>query len=175
VDVITPPRLASARFAAVSLYLCHANEADTAPSFFVLEAGVATGQARIPFLGRTMASVINAQTQYSPTSFSQPWHYYRGTLAMKADAPDEPSTLIIEVFTDPPPDGKYLEVIVQYESRADPVMTNPFQLTVEAGARVQAIADALGVPSGLEEQWFLRLVADVELGTLFTITPKRQA
>jgi hypothetical protein len=176
VDMITPPRLFGARFGAVSLYLCYAKASDVGPSFYILEAGLATGQPRIPFLGRTMQSEILAKTQYKPTTFSQPSHVYRGTLEMRADAPGEPQKLTVRIFEKGPPlDKQYLAVTVVYEKRATPLLTHPFLLTAEAGARVQAIADALGVPSGLDEKWFLRLIDAVSLKDLFSTPPSKSA
>jgi len=173
VEMIGPPRLSDARFAAISVYLCYARSADPAPSFFILEAGLATGQARMSYLGRTMGAVIVAQTQYKPTAFSQTWHYYQGTFTMDASAPDEPGWLKVKVCEGQPPTSQYLEVNVGYQKLDEPTMTNPFHLTIAAGARVQAIADALGVPSGLDQQWFLRLLAAVDLGQLFSTPPQR--
>jgi hypothetical protein len=175
VDMITPPRLDGARFGAISIYLCYAQQTDTAPSFYILEAGLATGQARMAFLGRTMQSEIVAQTQYKPTSFAQLYHCYRGELTMRAGAPSEPETLSVKVYEKTPPADQYLHVTVEYRQLATPLLTNPFSITVLAGARVQAIADALGVPSGLDEVWFLRLVDAVTLGTLFTKQPNSSA
>jgi hypothetical protein len=172
VEMIGPPRLSGARFAAISIYLCYAKNADQAPSFYILEAGLATGEARMSFLGRSMSAGILAQSQYKPTAFSQPWHYYQGTLTMDEGAPDEPSWLRIEVCEQEPPAAQYLQVNVQYERLTTPVMTYPFVLTVEAGARVQAIADALGIPSNLDQQWFLRLLDAIGTSKLFTIPPK---
>jgi hypothetical protein len=173
VDMITPPRLEKARFGAISIYLCYAKQNDPGPSFYILEAGLATGQARMPFLGRSMDTVIIAQTQYKPTTFSQKYHYYRGVLAMQAEQPSEPNTLTVEVFEGQPPGGHYLTVNVIYKKRQTPLLTNPFSLTVQAGARVQAIADTLGISSGLDEAWFLRLLSALDLGSLFSKKPHR--
>lgn len=173
VDMITPPRLHGARFGAISIYLCYAKQNDAAPSFYILEAGLATGQARMPFLARTMDSTIVAQTQYKPTTFSQPFHFYTGKLSMRGDAPGEPDVLSVKVYRRKPPADPYLDVSVVYQKRAAPLMTNPFWLTVTAGARVQAVADALGVPSGLDEAWFLRLLAAADMSKLFTVAPHR--
>lgn len=174
VEMITPPRLTGARFGAISIYLCYAKEHDPAPSFFILEAGLATGQARMPFLGRTMDHTIVAQTQYKPTTFSQPFHYYVGHLSMRQDAPSEPDVLTVKVHDKQPPHDPYLHVTVEYIKRNTPLLTNPFWLTVTAGARVQAIADALGIPSGLDEAWFLRLLAAADMNNLFSIPPHKQ-
>jgi hypothetical protein len=171
VDMITPPRLDGARFAAISLYLCYAGEADVSPSFYILEAGLATGQARMPFLGRTMESPILAQTQYKPTTFSQPFHIYSGKLTMRAEAPGEPQALSVRVHERKPPSDPYLVVTVDYQKRETPLLTNPFHLTIAAGARVQAIADALGIPSGLDEAFFLRLLAALDRNNLFSVPP----
>jgi hypothetical protein len=171
VDMITPPRLAGARFAAISLYLCYERNADANPSFYILEAGLATGEARMPFLGRTMSSLIVAQTQYKPTTFSRRSHFYRGKLLMDAAHPGEPSLLSVEVFKHQPPSDPYLRVTVEYHKRTEPLMTNPFHITIGAAARVQAIADALGVPSELDPEWFLKLIDAVALNQLFSTPP----
>jgi hypothetical protein len=179
VDMITPPRLDGARFAAISLYLCFKRKTDTAPAFYILEAGLATGQARMPFLGRTMESEIVAQTQYKPTSFSEPYHFYRGKLTMYAAAPSEPHSLSVKVYQRPPaafgqpPSGEYIDVTVVYEKRPNPKLTNPFHLTIAAGARVQAIADVLGISPHLEQAWFLRLLAALDMDNLFSVPPHR--
>ncbi len=46
VDLITPARFAGGRFAAMALYLGYRHKADRAPSFYLLEAGTATGTPR---------------------------------------------------------------------------------------------------------------------------------
>lgn len=174
VDMVTPPRLSGARFSAIAVYLCYAKETDPGPSFYILEAGLATGEARMPYLGRSMDAVIIAQTQYNPTAFSQPWHFYRGTLAMDANDPGEPSVLSIDVFEREPPTDQYLNVRVEYRKVSAPVLIDPYQITIIAGARLQAIADALGAPSGLTgREWFLRLIDDVALKALFTVPPQK--
>jgi hypothetical protein len=174
VDLITPPRLKGSRFGAVALYLGYRKASDRAPCFFVLEAGLGTGQPRIPFLGPTMDTVIVAQTNYRPTPFSGPHHWYRGQLSMKADAPSEPETLIVEGFRAEPPADPYIKVTVEYEKRAEPVMTNPLHLTLAAGARLTAIADALGTSIDLPLQWLMRIIAKIKRDELF-ITPPQQS
>lgn len=173
VDVIAPPRLSGARFAAISLYLCYAKANDRGPSFYVLEAGLATGQARMLYLGRTMDGTLMYQTQYNPTAFSRPAHWYTGKLDMDMADPGEPFRLTVRVFENRPPTDQYLAVTVIYSKRSSPAMTNPFLLTIAAGARVQAIADALGVPSGLDEAMILRVIAALGQSSLFTIPPEK--
>jgi hypothetical protein len=173
IDFIGAPRLSGARFAAISLYLCYAHKADTKPSFYILEAGLATGRPRMPYLARTMTETLTAFTQYEPTSFSKKSHVYTANLSMLPDG--EPDTLLVKVYERMPPNGppdqNYINVTVQYEKRPTPVLTNPFHLTIEAGARVQAIADALGVPSNLDQQWFLKLIAHLNMSSLFSTPP----
>ena len=77
----------------------------------------------------------------------------------------------MEVFRHKPPADQYLAVTVEYVKRETPLLTSPFAITVEAAARVQAIADALHVPAGLSEAWFLRLLDALELNKLFSVQP----
>ena len=174
VDLITPPRLKGSRFGAVALYLGFRKASDVAPCFYALEAGLATGQPRIPFLGPTMDAVIVSQTNYRPTPFSGPHHWYRGHLTMKADHPAEPDVLVVEGFRAQPPDDPYIKVTVEYEKRAEPVMTNPLHLTLAAGARLTAIADGLGISIDLPLQWLMRIIAKIKRDELF-ITPPEQS
>jgi hypothetical protein len=176
VDLITPPRLHGARFSAVSVYLCYAKATDPSPTFYILEAGLATGQARMPFLGPTMSAEIIEFTQYEPTAFAKRSHIYRGTFDMRPDAPSEPLRLVVDVFRKgPPPTDQYISVRVGYEKVQTPSLTYPFLLTVEAGARVQAIADALGVPARMDtaQRLLLRLIDAVSLNALFDQVPQR--
>lgn len=171
VDVIGPPRLAGARFAAITLYLCYSKQTDPGPSFYVLEAGLATGQPRMLYLCRTMSGTLLYQTQYRPSAFSRPFHWYRGKLEMAPAERGEPVRLTVDVFEKRPPADQYLRVSVQYHKRLKPLLTNPFHITIGAAARIQAIADALGVPSGLDEKFLLRIVGN--LSSLFTTIPQR--
>lgn len=173
IDLITPPRLHGNRFGAIALYLCYGKATDTAPCFYALEAGLATGQPRIPFLGRAMDKVIVTQSNYRPTPFSAPSHWYEGRLTMKADEPGEPDELIVDVFRQKPPKDQYMRVTVRYEKRAEPVMTNPLFLTLAAGARLTAIADALDVPIDLPLSWLMRFIAKVKMDQLFTTPPQK--
>lgn len=174
VELITPPRLKGSRFGAVALYLGYRKTDDRAPCFFVLEAGLGTGQPRIPFLGPTMDTVIVTQTHYQPTPFSGPHHWYRGSVTMKAEDPGEPESLVVEGFRAQPPNDPYIKVTVEYEKRAEPVMTNPLHLTLAAGARLTAVADALGVPIDLPYQWLARIIAKIKRDDLFITPPAAQ-
>lgn len=173
VDLITPPRLKGARFGAIAVYLCYENDVDATPAFYVLEAGLATGQPRIPYLGRSWTDPIVSQSHYTPTPFSGPSHWYRGLLTMCPDVPDDPKQLKVEVFREGPDPlaDPYMTVTVAYERRDEPLMTNPFFLQVAAGARLTLIADALGVDIELPQQWFLKMVAHFGEDELFDQAP----
>ncbi|MFK7988573.1 MAG: hypothetical protein AB8I08_21315 [Sandaracinaceae bacterium] len=180
VELTTPPRLRGARFGAIAIYLAYAKASDTAPCFYVLEAGLATGQPRIAYLGRTMDWTIITQSHYDPTPFSGRSHWYRGRLFMQPADPAELDTLTVEVFEQQPPKdpaqdkasmGHYMTVSVRYEPRPEPVMTNPFFLTIAAGARLSAIADALGIEIEVPQRWLMRLIAKDNADTLFSKKP----
>lgn len=173
VDLVTPPRLMGGRFAAIAIYLAYAKASDAAPSFYVLEAGLATGQPAIAYLGRTMDAQIVTQSHYRPTPFSALHHWYRGTLTMCPGVKDDPKELLVEVFEEKPPKKQYIEVRVRYERRDEPVMTNPFHLTIAAGARLSAIADALGVEIEVPQRWLMRWIAADNQDRLFTTPPQR--
>lgn len=86
VDCITPPR-EGVRFGAVSVMLGYKRASDPLPSCFILEAGTATGQPKVLYLGQDMSTTINAYSGYQPTPFACPSHGYLGSLTMNGDNP----------------------------------------------------------------------------------------
>jgi hypothetical protein len=85
VDVITPPRQ-GLRFGAVSVMLGYRDAAGQ-PTCYLLEAGTATGQAKVLFLGKTLDAKINQYSGYQPTPFSCSDNAYTGTLSLTQDSP----------------------------------------------------------------------------------------
>lgn len=158
VDLITPARELEVRFAAVAIYLGYRNATDTTPSCYVLEAGLATGQAAMLYLGKTMDTVIVQPSGYLPTPFASPDNTYTGQLTMLGN---EPGTLVIRANAPNLP--FYIEVEVNYESVTSDD-TLPIFLTVEAIERVAAIGDKMGVNIG-----FPAVIEDVlaEIALLF--------
>lgn len=158
VDLITPARALDVRFAAVAIYLGYRNTTDSVPSCYVLEAGLATGQAAMLYLGATMDTVIVQPSGYQPTPFASPANTYTGQLTMQGD---EPGTLVIRANAANLP--FYIEVEVTYESVTSDD-TLPIFLTVEAIERVAAIGEKMGVDTG-----FPAVVEDVlaEIALLF--------
>lgn len=87
VDLITPPRQ-GVRFGAISVLLGYKNPKDPLPFCYILEAGTATGQPKVLYLGKTMDTTINAYSGYEPTPFACPSHAYTGKLTMNGDDPN---------------------------------------------------------------------------------------
>jgi hypothetical protein len=161
VDLITAPRspsAAGARFGAVATYLCYANATDTQPSFFIIEAGTATGVPMVTFLSPDMSPIINKNTQYKPTPFSRTDNYYSAWLEMNPAQPDEPQQMIVTTTdtsggpTDPDVgDTPYVQVRITYEKQTAPPAYSPLGLILEAAARVGVIGSAIGVDPGVTE------------------------
>ncbi len=86
VDVITPARLHGARFAAISVYLGYTGGRPT-PSFYVLEAGLATGQAKLLYFAPRIDFRILSYSGYRPTPFSDSDHVYTARLTVVGDNP----------------------------------------------------------------------------------------
>lgn len=87
-DLITPARDV-VRFGAISAFLGYRKKTDKAPSCYILEAGTATGQPKVVYLGKKIGQPINSYSGYRPTPFACPEHAYYGTLTVKnGDDPD---------------------------------------------------------------------------------------
>ncbi len=97
VDLITPPRSSGSRFAAIALYLGYRHLADRSPSFYLLEAGTATGDAKMIYFSPDMKPIKHATSYYLPTPFVSMRNTYDGALSMRP-APDEgePERLVVE-------------------------------------------------------------------------------
>jgi hypothetical protein len=144
VDLITPARVLGVRFAAIAVYLGYRNATDATPSFYVLEAGLATGQAAMLYLGPVINGTIVKRAGYTPTPFSSPDNTYTGTLEVVGDEPSQ-----LRIFSQAPGQADYIEVIVNYEAVATPPLILPVALTVEAVARVALIGKTMDVPVGM--------------------------
>lgn len=145
VDLITPPRLRGTRFGAIALYLGYKGLRDPAPSFYLLEAGTATGAAKVLFFGKTIDTVITQTSWYKPTPFAMPENKYKGWIQIDGG---DPVTLVVQDH-EPGHTDPYITVTVQYEKVATMATKWPGDLTLEAAQRVAAIAEAMKVPSGV--------------------------
>lgn len=86
VDVITPARLHGARFAAISVYLGYTAGHST-PTFYVLEAGLATGQSKTLYFAPRIDFRILSYSGYRPTPFADSDHVYTARLTVVGDNP----------------------------------------------------------------------------------------
>src|SRR6185436_8601788 len=85
VDLVTPARtgITRARFGAIAMYLGYKNATDPGPSFFIFEAGMATGEAKMLYLGKTLDTEILQRSGYDPTAYSSHNNFYRGGVTVK--------------------------------------------------------------------------------------------
>ena len=85
-DLITPPREHGVRFGAISVYLGYTKKSKK-PSFYVLEAGTAIGEPKVPFVCDEIGGQIIAFSDYKPTPFANKSNIYVGTLTGAGDSP----------------------------------------------------------------------------------------
>lgn len=157
-EILTPPRSHGHRFAAMSVYLLYPTLTATSPSHFILEAGMATGESTICYPPCTVGAWQTVEAGYRPTPFSTPQQVFRGTFDTDPDAKDEPGRLVVEAYRSPYAPTPALRVAVRYEADAAPA-AHPLWLRILAGARISAVADAMGRPVTLAARWLLRVVA----------------
>lgn len=144
VELISPPRRGM-RFGAIAIYLGYAKGAKT-PYFYVLEAGLATGQPKELFIGKTMTTSILQRSNYEPTPFSSSNNWYLSAFNMKSATSDEPGNLIIEVKkTKSAKRHTRVDIawtkVTSTKQRADLQKHNPLGLILNAASRVEAIAE----------------------------------
>lgn len=150
VDLITPARKDFLRFAPVAIFLGYEKQHSTKPSFFILEAGLATGEPMVLYFAPTMDHVIQQHTGYVPTPFTKASNWYVSTLSMTGN---EPNLLAIE-GTESLDERPYITITCQYAVLSDagkPIF--PGSQTMEAGVRLATIATALGCTLDPIEAW----------------------
>lgn len=118
-DVITPARQ-DVRFGAISVFLGYAQWEATEPFCYILEAGTATGEPKVLYLGRDLDVTINAYAGYQPTPFACPDHAYTGKLTVEGDEPRR-----LRVTSRKIEDGKslgpYIDIDVQFTPQSDQI------------------------------------------------------
>ena len=132
VDLITPPRFGGARFGAISVLLGYRPGDGATPSFYVLEAGTATGNPKVLFLAATLETVIVSYSGYQPTPFAGPTHVYTGKLAVSGDSPD---LLRITAHKDQS-SMPYIRLTVKFEETQHPIAVWPGLQLAQAAAIV---------------------------------------
>jgi hypothetical protein len=153
VDLIAPARLGG-RFGAIGLYLCYRNHA-ALPSYYILEAGLATGAPVRLYASPDMQMIPRAPTAYLPTPFVELSNTYDGTLRMNGNEPDE---LLVESYREPRDGlGPRIKVTVRYQPRTAASVTklNPGDITLVAAERIAAIGAARGGSPVIELQSIL--------------------
>jgi hypothetical protein len=148
VDLLTPARALGTRFGAISVYLGYKNATDKGPSFYILEAGTATGDAKMVYFSPDMKPIPSVTSYYLPTPFVSMRNTYSGGITMQA-APneDEPATLLVESRA-PGEKDPYITVTVHYKRSPEIELPVPVELIADAAARVALVAREMGVPSG---------------------------
>jgi hypothetical protein len=150
--LIAPARRLTARFAAIAVYVGY-RERDGMPSFYVLEAGTATGEPAVLYLSKTMTTHVDERAGYEPTPFSSPDNIvrliernasfilvhalliddlqYRATLTMNELGTD-PTQLKVACFW-PGFDEPYLVTTVAYLRGAQRTRELPTKLLIVSG------------------------------------------
>ncbi|MBK8253799.1 MAG: hypothetical protein IPK82_14180 [Polyangiaceae bacterium] len=147
VDLITAARSAGARFGAISVYLGYKTKTDKGPTFYMLEAGTATGDAKMIYFSKDMSAISNATSYYQPTPFVTMKNTYSGGVTMAASPrEDEPLSLLVESRV-PGEKEPYFTVLVSYTRSPTIDLPAPVELIINAAARVATVAQAMGVSS----------------------------
>jgi hypothetical protein len=152
VDLITPARAAGTRFGAIAVYLGYRKKADRGPAFYMLEAGTATGDAKMIYFSPDMKMIPSVTSYYLPTPFVTMNNTYSGGVTMKpAPDEDEPEQLVIHSHT-PGDKDPYITVTLKYRRSPTMDVPLPFEITADAAARIALIAKTMGLSSAIELQ-----------------------
>jgi hypothetical protein len=152
VDLITPARAGGSRFGAIAVYLGYRAKADRGPSFYLLEAGTATGDAKMIYFSPDMKPIERVTSYYLPTPFVTMSNTYSGGITMRpAPDEDEPDQLVIHSRV-PGDRDPYITVTLHYRRAPTMDLPLPIEITADAGARVALIAKAMGIASAVELQ-----------------------
>ncbi|MEY4577361.1 MAG: hypothetical protein RL701_2064 [Pseudomonadota bacterium] len=120
-DLITPPRQLL-RFGAISVLLGY-RSATGLPTCFILEAGTATGQAKVLYLGKTLSTTINRRTGYQPTAFSCSDNAYTGKLTVAGDEPLRLQVTARDIIAGTTSAAPYMEIDVHFEKQTGDVQS----------------------------------------------------
>jgi hypothetical protein len=120
VDLVTPARLANLRFGAISIYLGY-RPGDVNPSFYVLEAGTATGEPKVLYESTAIDNQLVEFSGYEPTPFSRQSHVYTARLTLSGDSP---SLLRITAHKDSST-TPYIRLRVTFEETDNPIAVWP--------------------------------------------------
>lgn len=156
VDLVTPARLGGARFSAIAIYLGYRSLSDARPSFYLLEAGTATGEAKVLYFGKTIDTVIKQTSWYLPTPYASPENTYHGQIEVDGG---DPVHLSVKSF-EPRHENPYVQVSVRYERVTSLSPPWPGDLTLEAAKRVCLIGRTMGLPSNVPLEGVMALLGE---------------
>jgi hypothetical protein len=120
-ELITPPRQLL-RFGAISVFLGYRESAGL-PTCFILEAGTATGQAKVLYLGKTLTTTINRRTGYQPTAFSCSDNAYTGKLTVEADEPVRLQVTARDIIAGTTSAAPYMEIDVHFAKQTGDIQS----------------------------------------------------
>lgn len=159
VDLVTPARVFGTRFGAIAVYLGYKKKSDRGPSFYMFEAGAATGDAKMIYFSKDFSPIKDATSYYLPTPFVSMRNTYTGYVKMRpAPREDEPELLHIESRAVGEKDP-YITIKLDYERVKELDNPVPAELTLDAGARVALIAESMGISDAEEFQKVLARIA----------------
>lgn len=149
VDLITGARFMGRRFSPVSCYMAYADaNAPGNPTFFILEAGSATGKPKALYVARDMETVLHDQSAFAFTPLSCPANWYTGGLRVEPDG--HPSTMYLTSAQERDGSYQYFSLEVRYAvERKQKRVISPLNLQIEAAMRVYAIAQQAGCELGI--------------------------
>jgi hypothetical protein len=148
-DVITPPRQ-KLRFGAVSVLLGYRDPA-ALPCCFILEAGTATGQAKVLYLGKTLASTVNQFSGYRPTPFSCSDNAYTGNLTLDQDSPAKlhiTARKILNGVNQP----AYMDLSVVFAEQHEHIQNIWSGLLIARAVAIVLARKLRGIPDGCEKK-----------------------
>jgi hypothetical protein len=149
VDVISPLRQ-GLRFGALSVYVGY-EDASQGPSCYILEAGTATGQPKVLFLGATLESSINRFSGYKPTPFSCPDNAYLGRMHFDGDSPKQlhiKARKIVNNVSQP----HYMELMISFSEQTDMLKNIWAGVVLAEAALIVWVRQQRGLPDGCEKK-----------------------
>jgi hypothetical protein len=140
VDLVCPGRLGG-RFGAIGMYLGYRSGEKT-PSFYLLEAGMATGPSVRLYASPDLGDIPRTPTAYLPTPFVELSNDYTGSLTLDGE---HPSRLVVCSYRSGVSTPR-VRVTIDYTRRTAATVAKiaPADLTLTAAERIAAIGDALG-------------------------------
>lgn len=145
VDIVTPLRQ-GLRFGAISVLLGY-QDAAAKPSCYILEAGTATGQPKVLFLGEKLDSTVDRYSGYKPTPFSCPDNAYTGRLLVDGDNPKQlhiKSRKILNNVSQP----HYIDVLISFTEQTDTLRNIWAGSVLAEAALIVWLQQQRGLPDG---------------------------